>query len=64
MLQLAHPKVAMPKPGALQKVKTPLQWVSWIWWWGSCNAETLGNKEYPFIAIAPRFTLAQSGSTW
>ena len=24
----------------------------------------LGNAEYPFIAIAPRSTLAQSGSTW
>ena len=24
----------------------------------------LGNVEYPFIAIAPRSTLARSGSTW
>ena len=24
----------------------------------------LGNAEYPFIAIAPWFTLAQSESTW
>ena len=24
----------------------------------------LGNLEYPFIAIAPRFTLTRSGSTW
>ena len=28
------------------------------------NAGALGNAEYPFIAIAPRSTLAQSGSTW
>ena len=26
--------------------------------------ELLGNVEYPFITIAPSFTLAQSGSTW
>ena len=43
--------------------------VSWIWhytiwWWGSSNAGALGNAEYPFIAIAPRSTLARSGSTW
>ena len=24
----------------------------------------LGNAEYPFIAVAPRSTLARSGSTW
>ena len=24
----------------------------------------LGNAEYPFIALAPRFTLAWSGGTW
>ena len=24
----------------------------------------MGNAEYPFIAIAPRSTLAQSSSTW
>ena len=30
---------------------------------GQINAGDLGNAEYPFIAIAPRFTLARSGST-
>ena len=29
-----------------------------IWWWGSSDARALGNVEHPFIAIAPRFTLA------
>ena len=29
----------------------------------SSNAVALGNPEYPFIAIAPRSTLARSGST-
>ena len=28
------------------------------------NAGALGNAEYPFIAIVPRFTIARSGSTW
>ena len=42
------------------------QQLSWIWheiiWWqGSGSAGTLGNAEYPFIAIAPRSTLAWSG---
>ena len=35
-----------------------------IWWWGSSNAGALWNAEYPFIAIAPRSTLARSDSTW
>ena len=35
-----------------------------ICWWGSSNVGDLGNVEYPFIAIAPRSTLAQSGSIW
>ena len=30
----------------------------------SSNAGALGNAEYSFIAIAPRFTLAWSGSIW
>ena len=30
----------------------------------SSNAGALGNTEYPFIAIAPRSTLAGSDSTW
>ena len=30
----------------------------------SSNAGALGNAEYPFIAIAPRSTLARCGSTW
>ena len=40
------------------------QLVLTIWWWGSSNVRTLGNVEYPFITIAPRSSLAQSGSTW
>ena len=48
-------------------VRLPQQ-VSWIWhytiwWWGSTNAGVLGNAEYLFIAIAPRSTMAWSGST-
>ena len=39
-------------------------WHETIWWWGSSNAGSLGSAEYPFITIAPRWTLAQSGSTW
>ena len=31
---------------------------------GSSNAGALGNVEYPFIAIAPRSTLASSSNTW
>ena len=38
-------------------------WLFKIWWWSSRNAGALGNAEYLFIAIAPRSTLAQSGST-
>ena len=30
----------------------------------SSNAGALGNEEYLFITIAPRFTLAQNGSNW
>ena len=50
-------------------VRPPAQWVSWVWhktvwWWGPSNAGALGNKEHPFIAIAPRSTLARRGSTW
>ena len=46
--------------------KTRVSWI-WhkaIWWWGSSNAGALGNTEYPFIAVAPRSTLARLGSTW
>ena len=32
--------------------------------WGSSNAGALGNAEQLFITIAPRSTLAQSGSSW
>ena len=39
-----------------------LVWHEIIWWWGSSNAGAVGNAEYPFIAIAPRFTLTQRGS--
>ena len=35
-----------------------------IWWRGPSNAGDLENVEYPFIAIAPRSTLARRGSTW
>ena len=49
-------------------VRPPPQRLSWIWyetiwWWGPSGAGALGNAEYSFIAIAPRFTLARSGST-
>ena len=45
------------------------QRVSWIWhrtiwWWCPIDARALGNVEHPFIAIAPRSTLARNGSTW
>ena len=39
-------------------------WHEKIWWRGSSNAGALGNAEYPFIAIAPRSTLARIYSTW
>ena len=35
-----------------------------IWWWGYINAGAMGNVDPPFIAIAPRFTIARSGSKW
>ena len=35
-----------------------------IWWWGPSYARALGNVKYPFIVIAPRSILAQSGRTW
>ena len=38
-------------------------WFETIWWWGFSNAGALGNVEYAFITIAPKFTLAWSGST-
>ena len=38
-------------------------WHKTIWWWGS-SLNSLANVEYPFIAIAPRSTLARSGNTW
>ena len=34
-----------------------------IWWWGS-KSKTLGNVEYPFIAITSTFTLTRTGSTY
>ena len=34
------------------------------YWWGSSNAGALGNAEHSFIALTPRSTPAQSGSTW
>ena len=42
---------------SLQRAKTPK-------WWGSNNAGAFGYAQYSFIAIAPRSTLARSGSTW
>ena len=44
--------------------RVPCLWHETIWWWGSSNVGALGNAEYPFIAIAPRSTLARSDSTW
>ena len=38
-------------------------WHKTIWWWSS-GPGALGKVEYPFIAIAPRFTLTMSSSTW
>ena len=35
-----------------------------IWWSDSSNAGAFENAEYPFPTIAPRSTLARSGSTW
>ena len=35
-----------------------------IWCSSPSNGGASGNAEYPFIAIAPRSSLAQSGSTW
>ena len=32
-------------------------------WWRGTSYGTLGNVEYPFIAITPRSTLTRSGST-
>ena len=56
------------QPHLCRRVRLP-QRVSWIWhymiwWWGFSNTGALGNVEYLFIAIAPRSTLAWSGSTW
>ena len=34
-----------------------------VGWCGSSDAGALGSAEYPFIAIAPRSTLARRGST-
>ena len=39
-------------------------WHKTIWWWGSSDAGVWGSVEYPFIAIAPRYTLGWSGGTW
>ena len=39
-------------------------WRKTIWWLGSTNAGAFGKAEYLFFAIAPRSTLARSGSTW
>ena len=57
----------------LQKEKTtpPIQsqknGMSQVWYWNCIqwygfDSESLGNVEYPFIAIAPRYILAQIGS--
>ena len=34
-------------------------WHETIWWSGSSDAGVLVNAEHPFIAIAPRSTLAR-----
>ena len=36
--------------------------LNWIWSWGF-RLETLGNMEYPFILITPRFTLVRTGAS-
>ena len=48
---------------SLQRCKTPNTLnecptydIKPIWWWGSNNAEALGNAGYLFIAIDPRST--------
>ena len=53
----------------LQRGETPPTSVLYMilnftWSWNSSNAGALENAEYLFIAIPPRSTLAQSGSTW
>ena len=52
---------------SLQRVRPPANECpryAILWWWGSSTAGALENAEYPVIAIAPRSTLARSGSTW
>ena len=39
-------------------------WYETILWWSFCNPGALESAEYPFIDIAPRSTVTQSGSTW
>ena len=52
----------------LKMCKSPHSWVSWIWskslWWWGWSPEALNNIKYTYIAITPRFTLTQSGSTF
>ena len=49
-----------------RRVKPPQKEVPWvshcIWWWNSSYGG-MGNVEYYFIAITPRFTLTWSGGT-
>ena len=40
------------------------EWLLISWGWDSSNAGALWNADYSFIDIAPRSTLALSGSTW
>ena len=49
---------------SLQENKTPWLWHQRISLWASSNTGAFGDVEYPFIAITPRSTLAQSRSTW
>ena len=53
---------------SMQKGKNPTttKRVSWIWHETNLMVSNgaLGNAEYAFFAIAPRSTLARSGSTW
>ena len=56
--QLAGAAEYTDHPCREEKLPPRVSWIFTIWWWSSRNAK------YPFIAIAPRSTLAGSGGTW
>ena len=39
--------------GKKQHQRVSCIWYKAIWWWGSSNAETLGNLEYPWLPSLP-----------